>query len=570
MIQTRAQPGGPLRSLESEGAAGSPDHGEVFTRRWIVELILDLAGYTADRDLAGMRLVEPSCGNGAFLRPVVDRLVRSCRRHGRPLTSLAASVRAFDLLEDNAAQAREAVADHLRSAGLDPTTAHDIAREWIRTGDFLLQPHAPGEADFVVGNPPYVRLESVHSDRMNAYRNRWPTMRGRSDLYVGFVERGLDLLREGGRLAYICADRWMRNQYGAQLRELVSTSYAVEVVVSMHDVDAFEGDVAAYPAIVVIRNGRQESAVVADATASFDPADADALSSWTRDGERSRLSLAGVTASRLPGWFEGRSFWPSGPPEDLSLLADLEARFPPLEDPRTGTRVGVGIATGCDDVFITEDDRHIEAGRLLPLLQAADTASGVVRWSGKYLVNPWGRDGLVDLDRYPRLREYLLRNEDRLRARHIARKRPANWYRTIDRVDAGLIDRPKLLLPDLKASSHPVLAPGGQYPHHNLYWVVSDKWDLEVLGGLLLSEVANLFVGAYCVKMRGGCYRFQAQYIRRIRVPEPGSLSRRVRADLAAAFRARDASAATAAATRAYGLPRDALIPHPEEEVFRP
>ena len=108
-----------------------------------------------------------------------------------------------------------------------------------------------------------------------------------------------------------------------------------------------------------------------------------------------------------------------------------------------------------------------------------------------------------------------MQRESRLRARHIARTKPGQWYRTIDRVHDGLLGRPKLLLPDIKAASHPVLDDGRYYPHHNLYFVVSEQWDLEVLGGLLLSDVANLFVGAYCVEMRGGCYRFQAQYIRR-------------------------------------------------------
>ena len=146
------------------------------------------------------------------------------------------------------------------------------------------------------------------------------------------------------------------------------------------------------------------------------------------------------------------------------------------------------------------------------------------RWSGRFLVNPWEGGRLVDLEEYPGLASYLQRHGTRIRARHVARKRPASWYRTIDRVDAGLQARPKLLLPDLKAAAHPVLDTGGFYPHHNLYYVVSDKWDLEVLGGLLLSDIANLFVGAYCVKMRGGTYRFQAQYLRKIRVPAPDSV----------------------------------------------
>ena len=47
----------------------------------------------------------------------------------------------------------------------------------------------------VVGNPPYIRLENVSRRIMDAYRRLCPTMRGRSDIYVGFIELGLDLLQ---------------------------------------------------------------------------------------------------------------------------------------------------------------------------------------------------------------------------------------------------------------------------------------------------------------------------------------------------------------------------------------
>lgn len=136
----------------------------------------------------------------------------------------------------------------------------------------------------------------------------------------------------------------------------------------------------------------------------------------------------------------------------------------------------------------------------------------------------------------------------------MARRNPSNWHRTIDRVEPGLLERAKLLLPDLKASIHPVLERGELYPHHNLYFVASDLWDLEVLGGLLLSDIANLFVGVYCVKMRGGCFRFQAQYLRRIRVPSPESLRTAEKRALARAFVARDVEMATEIARRLYGV----------------
>jgi adenine-specific DNA-methyltransferase len=186
---------------------------------------------------------------------------------------------------------------------------------------------------------------------------------------------------------------------------------------------------------------------------------------------------------------------------------------------------------------------------------AADTRDGVLRWSGHYLVDPWHvGGGLVDLNAYPRLRAYLTQWRRELQGRHVARRAPHVWYRTIDPVHHDLARRHKLYFVDMKPSSRPVLDRGETYPHHNLYYLTSTGWDLEVLGGLLMSRVAQLFIEAYCVRMRGGTLRFQAQYLRRIRVPAPASLSEDLRTRLRQAFLARDPAAATAAAIDAYGI----------------
>ena len=186
---------------------------------------------------------------------------------------------------------------------------------------------------------------------------------------------------------------------------------------------------------------------------------------------------------------------------------------------------------------------------------AYDTKAGKVDWSGHYLVDPWLPNGkLVDLAVYPKLAAYYEANADALRKRQIAGRYLEGWYRTIDRVTHSLLPRPKLYFPDMKLEAHPVLDTGATYPHHNLYFVVSDAWDLEVLGGLLLSKVAELFVASYCVKMRGGTLRFQAQYLRRIRVPDPRAMALDVQEGLRDAFRRRDRMAATIAAVDAYGI----------------
>ncbi len=535
------------------------EHGEVFTRRWVVELILDLSGFTADRDLGGMVAVEPSCGSGAFLAPMTERLIESCRIHRRPLADIRTALRAFDLLPVNSELAQKTVAGALIDAGLDDIEARSIATDCVQCGDFLLTSHSEDVADFVLGNPPYIRLEDVPSARSAAYRRACPTMRGRSDIFVGFIEMGLRILKPKGVLGFIVADRWMHNQYGADLRRLVSSRYAVEAVVSMHDVDTFEEPVSAYPAVTIIRRARQSTAVVANATKAFGAASAPSLTKWVRSRSKTVTTKA-VSAVKLSEWFDSELSWPSGDPANLALVADLERRFPPLQDQATGTRVGIGVASGADSVFLTDDTNAVEPDRLLPLLMTRDTRTGEAHWSGTYLVNPWQDGQLVELADYPRLAKFLRGHSSEVRDRHVARKNPAAWYRTIDRVDPELQARDKLVIPDLKAYIQPVLDRGETYPHHGLYFITSQAWDLEVLGGLLLSDIAELFVATYCVKMRGGCYRFQAQYLRRIRVPAVAAVGSRERGQLRQAFASRDRERASAVARRLYGVSGDTAV----------
>jgi hypothetical protein len=352
----------------------------------------------------------------------------------------------------------------------------------------------------------------------------------------------------------------MRNQYGRNLRRLVTDGYSLDVSVAMHDVDAFESAVSAYPAVTVLSRRAQRRVVVADTTSSFGPADAAAVTSFIQnpqavaDGVGDSVSTARFEVSRLPHWFSGDESWPTGSPARLAMIEYLTDNFPPLEDVATGTKVGIGVATGADSVFITADRTVAEPDRLLPLAMVSDISSGTLDWSGKYLVNPWDENGLVRLCDHPRLFGYLDRHRDVLRRRHVASRNPDRWYRTIDRVDPTLTGSPKLLIPDMRMSMHPVLDTGKTYPHHNLYVVTSTEWDLRVLGGLLLSRVATAFIEAFCVRMRGGTLRFQAQYLRRIRVPAIAEINDQDAVALSTYFDRRDVDAATEIALRLYGL----------------
>ncbi|MCT8341407.1 hypothetical protein LG003_00565 [Photorhabdus kleinii] len=155
------------------------------------------------------------------------------------------------------------------------------------------------------------------------------------------------------------------------------------------------------------------------------------------------------------------------------------------------------------------------------------------------------------------MRRYLEVRREVIAGRHCAQKAPANWYRTIDRITPSLAARPKLLIPDIKGQAHIVYEDGELYPHHNLYYVTSDDWDLRALQAVLLSAVTRLFVATYSTKMRGGFLRFQAQYLRRIRIPHWAEVPEPLRRELAEAAIKRDLQACNRAVFRLYDLSQE-------------
>ncbi len=528
----------------------TPDAGVVYTKPWMVALILDLAGYTPNRDLACLVAVEPSAGDGAFLAEMVRRLVTSCRQHGTPLAETSEAIRAFEISADAVHRAVELVTQTLIELGVPESLASSLARSWIKEADFLEASLGFPVADFVVGNPPYIRLEEIPASKAAFYRS-FSAMRGRADIYIAFYQAALLQLKPGGVCAFICADRWMLNDYGSGLREFITTQgYNVRTVIEAHDVAAFESEVSAYPAVTVIAREPQGPVIVAKALPGIETAARAGL----LDLIASTRSGPALRVARFADWFHEGEPWPCSSPEALQLLKHLEATCLPLEDKTTGTKIGIGVATGADRVFITNQKPDIEPDRLLPLALAADLQDGRVKWSGHYLVNPWNEEGLVNLADYPRLTAYLQPHRTLLSDRHTAKERPQHWHKTIDRVTLARAAQEKLYIADIKDRLLPALDLGQTYPQHNLYWITSEKWDLRVLGALLMSAVGEFFIHCYGVRMRGGFLRFQAQYLRRIRVPNPDHLSAELKQQLRDAFDRQDVALATSAALKAYGI----------------
>ncbi|MGO7324046.1 N-6 DNA methylase [Rhizobium leguminosarum] len=115
------------------------DHGEVFTPRWLVEKMLDLLQGATER--IDSRFLEPACGSGNFLVPILQRKLAAVelkfgksefeKRHYALLAVMCAY--GIELLVDNIEECRanmlEVFADFLRL---------DEADELYRAASFVL------------------------------------------------------------------------------------------------------------------------------------------------------------------------------------------------------------------------------------------------------------------------------------------------------------------------------------------------------------------------------------------------------------------------------------------------
>ena len=335
------------------------------------------------------------------------------------------------------------------------------------------------------------------------------------------------MLSAHGRLAFICTNRFVRNRYGAALRSFITSHYSVRYYIDLENTQPFQTDVNAYPAIFVIdrQKGKDTRFVRSN---SLEP---QVLTELQSDLLAPSIRI-NSTVSSFSTWYKGDAPWIAVKTEEAALL-NLLQDYPVLEQSGAATRVGIGVATGADRVFLVKEGTLVEKEVLLPLAVVADVANDKISWNGNLIINPFAADGsLVDLEQFPLLNAYFRIHEDVLRRRHIAKAAVSRWYKTIDRIRPELLPVKKLLIPDIQTSTVIGYDEGNFYPHHNLYFIISDGWDLRALKTILRSVFVRSQMETISVRLRGGAVRFQSQTLRKLRVPSVESLTVRTVSDL--------------------------------------
>lgn len=481
-------------------------HGDVFTKPCVVNYMLDLVGYTSDRDLSRVSIMEPSCGEGEFIIEIIRRLAESAERFGFDLNEAYHSkVSASDIDGSKILFCTERIKKEF------PEITNVGLR--ITTEDYLLSSHDP--VDIVVGNPPYIRYEQIPENKLSIYKQHFCTFYYRADMYVLFFEKSLRQLNHNGKHCFICANRWMKNTYGKKLREMVARNYSIECIINLEGANAFNEEVLAYPAITLIESHRSKG-----------------VSLYAETSDTVQLPNLEMQTLKSPIGADWHKMFNSG---------DILSSFPLIEE--QGFKIGIGVATGADSIFVSKDLKGlVEDEVLLPAINGKDLQGDKMRWGERYLLNPYDANGhLIHLDDYPKTKAYFESHHERLAGRHKVQKNLSNWYGTIDKISVSLIRQPKILLPDISGNTFIFIDDGNYYPQHNIYYITGGtRQKLQVLAALLMSDFIRDQLNKISNKMNGGYARWQSQHLRKLRVPTIGGITDELMAGIIACYKDRN------------------------------
>lgn len=225
--------------------------GEIYTPENIVKQILDGSWYLPSTSgILEKHIMDNSCGKGAFLVEIVKRYVLSFANFKRGTQDLLKEhletyIHGIEINPDSCAECVEVLNKTLFDMGLDIRPSWDIKCE-----NALENHDYDGLMDFVVGNPPYVRVHNLkpNDELYRILKNYEFCKTGSTDMYIAFYELGLRMLNETGTLCYISPNGWLKGPAGRAFREYVRESKTLVSVFDNGHLKIFDG-VTAYTSI---------------------------------------------------------------------------------------------------------------------------------------------------------------------------------------------------------------------------------------------------------------------------------------------------------------------------------
>jgi hypothetical protein len=364
-----------------------------------------------------------------------------------------------------------------------------------------------GGFDAVIGNPPYIRMESF-KELKNYLKTNYVSHDERSDLYAYFIEREHQLLKSKGRFGMIVSNKFLRANYGAPLRTFLYENAALERVVDFAGLPVFKG--ATVRTIVLITCKRKDSVNLLYSP----PLRVDkffAVESGSITVEQAILD----TTYDVDAYALSPKGWGFGKKDTSALIERLRSTCVSLAKYCDG-QIGYGVKSGLEEAFVIDEntkaqliDRNRKAAEIIkPYLNGRDVRRYSLDFKKIYLLYTFHG---VEIKKYPTVEEYLRPFKERLQQR--ATKQA--WYELQQPQFnySPYFDGPKIVFPDIAIAPRFALDEFGYYGSTTTFFI--PRHDLYLLG-ILNSRLSGFYFAETCAALEGKAdkyLRFKRQYV---------------------------------------------------------
>ena len=374
--------------------------------------------------------------------------------------------------------------------------------------------------DVVIGNPPYIQLQSDHGKLGDFYKPcGYETFAKTGDIYCLFYERGWQLLNANGHLCYITSNKWMRAGYGEATRKFFAEKTNPQLLIDFAGEKIFESATVDTNILLFGKDKNRGKTKCCIGTSDC----------------RKDLSVF-VKHAATPCAFTSSDSWVILSPIEQSIKRKIESVGTPLKD--WGVNIYRGILTGCNEAFIIDEGKRAEilancqdaAERerteqiIRPILRGRDIKRYGYDWAGLYLIathNGFPEKGIkrIDIKNYPSIKRHLDAHWEKIVSRSDMGDTPYNLRSCAYMED---FNKPKIVWMDL--SDVPTFAYDGnaQFANNTVYFL-SGRENLLYLLGYLNSKIATYLFAQIGSTSGVGTTRWQAFTMERLLVPRATS-----------------------------------------------
>lgn len=474
--------------------------------------------------IKNIKVLDPACGSGVFLITAFEFLLQQTNKIDKKLLDLTGEQDLFSdttryILENNIFGVdlnRESVeitklSLWLKSANKNKTlttlennikcgnslikdkeVAKDLVFDWEKEFPEVFE---NGGFDIVIGNPPYVRQESIKEIKPYLEQN-YRVYTGVADLYCYFYELGYNLLKDNGYLGFITSNKWFRAKYGEKLREFLLNNTEFYNIVDYNGTKIFEG-ATVDSNILIFKKNRVKNSIFSLQIADTIPI----------EYEQEKLSK--------------ESFIFINQNED-SIKEKIERIGKPLKE--WDININRGITTGLNDAFIIDketrdkllEEDYKNSEIIKPLLRGKDIEKYNINYADFYLINSHNGKagkGAIDIENYPQIKKWLERFEPKLSKRADKGKTPFNLRNCAYLKE---FEKEKIVWQRVTKENTFALAEKDTFILDSMAFLSNIEKEKKYLLGILNSKLIYFYLNQYTHKYGNTGFLLSNQYVEKL------------------------------------------------------